>query len=172
VGGAVASGRRAARRGPNWLSVGFLALAVVLAGVAVYLFLRGDDAQEVPPPPPAEAGENELIHVQQALQAQDLEVGLGRGTVPSETLTPPGQILTLDGATLYVFLYPDPTDAAEEAEAAQADPAAVLPARSRTGTPIATETPRVFAHSNVVAALVGGSDDLAGRVEQAIAGLA
>lgn len=166
--GAVASERRRNRRGPNWVSLAFLALAVVLAGVAAYLLLR-DDAQNVPLPPAAEAGGNELIHVQQALEAQDLTAELGRSTVRSDSLTPPAQILVLDGATLYVFVYPDA--AAAEAEAAGIDPATVLPARSRTGTPVATETPEIFRQSNIVAALVGGSDELSAKVERGIAGL-
>ena len=165
----MASGRRTARRGPNWISLGFLALAIVLAGVAAFLYLREDEA-EVPPPPPAEAGRNELIHVQQALESEGMTVEQVPATVRSETMTPPAQILGLDGGRLYVFVYADPTEA--DAAFAGVDPATILPERTRTGTPIATEMPRVYAQSNVVAALVGGDDELAGRVERAIEGLA
>lgn len=168
VGTTVASERRRPGRGTNRVSLAFLALAIVLAAVALFLALRDEEA-EVPPPPPAEAGGNELIHVRQALEAEGLAVDLSRRPIRSDALQPPGQVLALDGAALYVFVYPDA--AAAEAAGSAADPTTILPARSRTGTPIATETPRVFSQSNIVAALVGGTDDLIGAVERAIASL-
>lgn len=162
------SDRRRPQRGPNWVSLAFLALAVVLAGVAIFLALR-DEPVAVPPPPPAVAGDNELIHVQQALEAEALAVAQSPSAVRSDTLSPPGQVLALDDARLYVFVYPDASTA--EAAFAGLDPTTVLPERSRTGTPIATETPRLFQHSNILAALVGGPADLANAVERAIASL-
>ena len=169
TGEAVASERRPARRGWNRASLLFLGLAVVLAAIAIYLALAGDEP-EVPPPPPAPVGENELIHVQLALEAEGLDVESGRQGVPAGALEVPGQRLTVEGTPLYVFRYPNP-DAAEAA-AATVDPAAVLPARSPSGTPFPTGEPRLYRGSNIVALLVGGSDELAGQVQRAIEGLA
>jgi hypothetical protein len=50
------------------------------------------------------------------------------------------------------------------------DPAA-LDLASSAGTPVSQESVRVFAGSNVVAALYGADDDTAERVESAIEGL-
>ena len=159
------SERRPTRRGSNWPSLVFGALAVGLAALAIILALRNNEPEGPPPPPAAQPGENELIHVVQALQGQNLEVVIAQRGVPAGQLSVPGQGLTVDGSPLYVFVYPDA--AAAEAEAAT-DPATVLPARSASGTPLATETPRRFTHSNVTLALVGGSDELARSVPRAI----
>ena len=162
----MATGRRPTGWGWNRVSLAFFALAIVLAVVAIYLAVREEEAPGPPPPPPAEAGANELIHVVQALEAEDLTVEIAQRGVPAGGLSVPGQGLTVDGTPLYVFVYPNP--AAAEAEA-ETDPTTIL--RTATGTPVATEAPRVFSHSNVTVALVGGSDELAEAVERAIAGL-
>lgn len=146
----------------------FGALAVILAAAAIFIFVRGDGEGERAPPP-APAGENELIHVQQALEAEGLEAESVQGGVPAGSLDVPGQRLLVDGASLYLFRFSDAADAAEAF--ATADPAAILPERSATGTPIAAGVPFVTSHSNVIVALVGGSEDLQERVERAIQGL-
>lgn len=160
--------RQPNRRRTNRISLVFGALAVVLAAAAIFLALR-DDGEEERAPPAAAEGENEAIHVQQALEAEGLEVELVRRGVSVGELSVPGQGMTVDGIPLYVFRYP--ADGTPQAELANADPAAILPARSATGTPIADGVPFVTSHSNVTVALVGGSPELQERVERAIQGL-
>ena len=161
---------RRTRRGGAWQSLVFGALALVLAVIAVIVYVRGEnEADRAPPPPPAAAGHNELIHVVNALQQEGLEVRIEPRSIPRGELSVPGQVLTVDGARLYVFVYPDAAQA--EAEAARADPSAVLPERSPSGTPIATEPPHLASHSNVTAALVGGSAEVAEKVDRAVEGL-
>lgn len=159
---------RPIRRRTNWLSLGFGALAIVLAAAAILLFVR-DDAPEERVPPPAVEGENELIHVQQALRAEGLEAESAQGGVPAGALEVPGQRLVVDGASLYVFRYP----AADEAAAALAavPPAEILSGETPSGTPIADGVPFVTGHSNVIVALVGGSAELQEQVDRAIQGL-
>lgn len=159
---------RPIRRRTNWLSLVFGALAIVLAAAAILLFVR-DDGEEERAPPPAPEGGNELIHVQQALQAEGLEVESAQGGVPAGVLDVPGQRLVVDGASLYVFRYADAGEAADAL--AVATPAAILPERSPSGTPIADGVPFVTGHSNVIVALVGGSPELAEQVKRAIQGL-
>lgn len=165
----MASERRQTRRGALIASILFAVLAVAFAVAAIILARDEDEADAVPTPPPALAGRNEMIHVFNALEQQGLMTEFAQGGVPPGTLSTPGQKLTVDGVPLYVFVYDDVEVAA--AEAASADPAEVLPERSPSGTPVAMETPRVFSESNITVALVGGSDEIAERVEQAIASL-
>ncbi len=163
------SERRRPRQGRNWPSLVFGILAVVLAVAAVVYARRENDAEQVPTPLPAPPGHNEMIHVFSALAEQGLEVEFARGGVPPGELSVPGQALAVDGAQLYVFIYPNAGLA--EVEAARADPAVVLPARSPSGTPIGTLPPRLASHSNVTVALVGGSEEVAEKVDRAIEGL-
>lgn len=161
--------RQTGRRRTNRLSLVFAALAIVLAAAAVFLLVR-DDGQQESAPPPAVAGENEMVHVLEALRAEGLEANFARGSgVSVGELMVPGQRLVVDGAPLFVFRYQNPGDAADDFAAA--DPAAILPDRSATGTPIADGTPFVTSHSNVTVALVGGSNDVQEKVDRAIQGL-
>ncbi len=159
--------RQQTRTRSRWPSLFFLVLAVVLAGYAIYLYTQ-DQEEEVPPPPEANPGGNQLIHVQQALEAEDLEVVAAQGGVPPRQLEVPGQRLNVESAQLYVFLYPDSASAAAEADAVAA---AVESATNVSGTPIATDAPVAVTHSNVSVALVGGDDDLAETVERAVQSL-
>jgi hypothetical protein len=152
----------------------FAALAVVLVAIAV-VYTRDDDDPEATAPPPNNPGRNELINVQQALAAQDLDVGIGQGTVSARDagITPPGQILTIGDATVYVFIFESVEQ--REATSANLDPATIV-ITSPSGQPRAgpgTEQPtiRVAQHSNVIAVLAGGDEDLATRFDAAIASL-
>ena len=101
------SERRRPRRGSNWPSLVFGVLAVVLAVAAVVYARRENGAEQVPTPPPAPPGHNEMIHVFHALSQQGLDVEFARRGVPPGDLSVAGQALSVDGAQLYVFIYPD-----------------------------------------------------------------
>ena len=167
--GTAVSERRRTGRGSAWPSLVFGVLAIVLAVTAVLLYVGREEAEPVPTPPPALPGQNEMIHVANALRQQELNVAFAPGGIPPGELSVPGQLLTVDGARLYVFVYADAGRA--EAEAARADPSAILPERSPSGTPIATGPPHLASHSNVTVALVGGSPEVAEKVDRAIEGL-
>jgi len=159
--------RRTRRSYLSWL---LFAAAIALFAVVGYLYWQDRGEDEQLPPPPSNPGRNEMINVKQALEAQALTVEFLRtGGARSPDLTPAGQGLTIGDATVFVFIYPGGVAAREE-EAAELDLATVTLEDVR-GTPIPGGAPKVYAGSNVVAALVGGDDDLAARVQTAIEGL-
>lgn len=161
--------RRPARRA-NRSSLLFLALAVVLVAIALVLLRRDKEKSAQPILPTAPAGQNQLAHVIQALREQGLKVDVPHTLgIPIGVLNAVGQPLTVDGSTLYVFIYREGT-AARERDAQNLDPTALL-ASDGTPTPATVAPPRIFQHSNVLVALVGGSSDLATKVNQAISGL-
>ena len=163
---------RRSRSRSNLVSALFGVLAVVLTAVAAVLyFSEQNDVAEAPPPRPAAPGRNEMIHVQAALAEQGFETDFARGGAPARELGVPGQLLTVDGAPLFVFVFPD-VGRAEAAEvAARDDPSALLSGASFGGTPVAADNPHITSHSNVVVALIGGSEDVASRVDRAVAEL-
>lgn len=153
-------------RGGSRLTLLFGVLAVVLAALAIFIWLRDREATREPAIPTAVAGENELIHVQQALAGEGLTATIEPRGLPPGELGVPGQLLTVDETPLYVFLFQDASDAAERA--ADLDPATALPPANAQGTPIATEPPHLTQQSNVIVALVGGDDALRDKVDAAI----
>jgi hypothetical protein len=146
----------------------FGAAAILLVVVGVMYYRDRQKQDETPPPPVASPGGNQLINVVEALRAQGLKTEILPRTARADELSEVAQGLTVDGAPLYVFLYPD--TAGREGESKGLDPA-TLAVRSASGTPVATGTPHVISHSNVIAALYGGSSQVAGKVDAAINGL-
>lgn len=153
------------RRGLNWVSALFAAISVALFAVAIVmawpLFTGGNQA----PRPEAEAGRLEVVHVTDALAAQGLTIEQGRGFIPIGAFSAPGQGITVDGAPLFIFIFPDAETPA--AELAEADPASIGP----RGTPIPGSVPELFTHGNIILALFDASDDIRTKVEQALAEL-
>lgn len=156
-------------RGGSALTALFAVLAVALAVAALVLWLRDRGRPDEPPVPTAVAGENELIHVQRALEAEGLEVAAQPGGLPAGELGVPGQRLDVAGRPLYVFVYPTSDDAATPAAAL--DPNTALPAANARGTPVATEPPYLVHRSNVIVALIGGDEGLRANVDAAMARL-
>jgi hypothetical protein len=157
--------RRSAR---NVLSLALFGLAAVIFVVVAVLYVRDRRAEDrTPPPPSLEAGHAELKNVHDVLQAQGLDVKYTPhgATIP---FLPPGQGLTVDGQPLYVFIFDDPAD--REDQTADLDPATVV-LTTPSGTPIPDGPPHLVAGSNVLVALVGGSDDVTAKVDRAIEGL-
>jgi hypothetical protein len=153
------------RRGFNWISAVFALLAVALLAVAIVLawplFTGGNQA----PRPEAAAGELEAVHVTDALAAQGLTVEQNKGFIPAGTFSVPGQGITVDGAPLFIFIFPDVATPA--AELADATPATLGP----RGTPVPGSVPALFHHGNIIVALFDASADVRAKVEQALAGL-
>ncbi len=164
------------RRPLSASSIFFFGLAAVLAVLAVLLATGTVRiGPSTPPPPPPTPGQIKVIDVVRALEAQGLAVQQAKQSVPLGELSAPGQGLTVDGETLYLFVFPDPTTARQEVEAA--DPYAVLPASAmseadRAEIPTSDPPPPMIVQgSNVAVAMPGGSDEQRAKVRAAIEGL-
>lgn len=159
------------RRGTHILSTVLFLAAIVLAALAIWMYIeQRDTKQHEPPPPTAQAGANNLANVVGALDKQGLKPNYGRNTANTAQLTQPGQSVTLDGKlVLYIFAYPSP--AAREQDARHLDPATLTLTRlSGTAIPIAGQA-MVSQGSNVIAVYTGGDAATAAKVQQAIEGL-
>lgn len=154
----------------NLLSLALFALSAVLfAAVAIVLYQgRGDNAGSMAPPA-STPGHNEAIHVKQALEANGLKVVFAPGGGRSNELSVAGQLFEVDGAQLYVFIYPGGvTQRADDSSDVELTAMTVVNTR---GTPVAGGPPRVFTGSNVVGVLYGATDEIAGKVRKSIEGL-
>ncbi|MCA9861757.1 MAG: hypothetical protein KC432_01995 [Thermomicrobiales bacterium] len=152
----------------NTLSNLFAAVAVILAILAVVLYLR--PGRGIAPVPTAAPGGNQLINVVRALETEGLEVRQPQGLfVPAEDGGVPGQGLEIAGDPAFVFLYPDESQAQDAV--LTLDPAAVVPGELR-GTPMPAGEHRITQGSNVVLIMAGGDDATWQKVEAAVAGLA
>jgi hypothetical protein len=156
------------RKPKNTLSNIFAMVAVILAILAVVLYLR--PGRGIAPVPTAAPGGNQLINVVRALESQGLEVSQPQGMfVPAGEGGVPGQGLEIAGAPAFVFLYPDETQA--QGAVLTLDPAAVAPDAVR-GTPLPEGERRITQGSNVVLIMAGGDAATWQKVETAVAGLA
>lgn len=164
------SSAKPARTGRIYLSWVLFALSAALFIAVGVMWYQDRDGGEQVAPIPITPGRNEAINVKQALEAQDLKVAFAPGGGRSNELSVAGQLFDVDGAQLYVFIYPQGV-AQREADTDGIDPADMVVVNTR-GTPVAGGPPRVFIGSNVVAVLYGGSDEIAGKVQRAIEGLA
>ena len=152
-----------------YLSYLLFALSAALFIAVGVMWFRDDGNDEQTPPPPSTPGANQAINVKDALEAEGLSVSFAPGGGRSNELSVAGQLLEVDGAQIYAFIYPQGVDQ-READTGEIDPAAMVVVNTR-GTPVASEPPRVFIGSNVVAVMYGGDDDLAEKVQRAIEGL-
>jgi len=160
-----------AKKGWPLSSILLLGLAAALALLSVLLYTGTVRiGPQTPPPPPATPGKLQTVDVVEALRAQGLTAEPSRVFVPIREFKVPGQGVTVNGAPLLVFIFPDP-DAAKAAFAA-ADPANVLPPTLPGGGGAAPPDEVTLAQgSNVAAALVGGDQDTRDKVTTAIEGL-
>jgi hypothetical protein len=158
------------KRGGAWLPLFFALLAVVLGVAAVVTAIQERQREAAHQPPPATPGDNQAIDVLQALQRQGIAVDFGRRGVPRGEFTVPGQELLAGSTPIYVFIFPDPTQARQEA--ANADPTKALPRPLAGATPPpAAGPPFMTQGSNVIVIVDGGDDALRHKVQTAIQGL-
>ena len=161
---------RPARTTRTYVSWALFALSVALFVLVAVLWYRDrDSGSKEPVPPTSIPGQNEAIHVKQALEAQGLKVAFAPGGGRSETLSVAGQLFDVDGEQLYVFIYPEGT-AQREDETTGVELSGITVVNTR-GTPVPGGPPAVFAGSNVVGVLYGSSEEIAGKVQKAIEGL-
>lgn len=160
----------AGARGRAYLSWALLGLSAALfVAVAVLWYRDRESEPELPPPPTSIPGQNQAIHVKSALEAQGLSSTFAPGGGRSPELSVAGQLLDVEGAKLFAFIYPEGPDQLAD-DTAELDLTEVTVVTTR-GTPAAPGTPRVFAGSNVIAVLYGGSEEMAEKVRTAIEGL-
>ncbi|HEU5430305.1 MAG TPA: hypothetical protein VFU81_01505 [Thermomicrobiales bacterium] len=158
------------QRGSAWLPLFFAFLAVVLGVAAVVTAIQERQREAAHQPPPATPGDNQAIDVLQALQRQGIAVDFGRRGVPLGEFTVPGQELLAGPTPLYVYIFPDPAQAKQEA--ATADPSKALPRPIGSATPAASAAPPFMAQgSNVIVIVDGGDDALHQKVKTAVEGL-
>ena len=159
--------QRTPPRRSNLVSNLFAVAAVAFGILALVMYLRNSGGTA--PVPIATPGGNEQVNVTDALRAQGLDVQQPpRLFIPRGPLDEPGQGVEIDGSPAFIFLYPDA--AAARADAAGADPNAVVPERL-AGTPTPDGERRMAQGSNVIVLLVGGSDETWQKVEAAVASL-
>jgi hypothetical protein len=168
---------RPSRAWANRLSTVLFIAAILLAGVAAYLYFVEDSSPEGPVAPTAEAGRNEFATVINALKDAGLnDVDPGRYSAEANQLDQPGQTIEIGDNNLFVFIYPDSDPeaavAAREADAADLDPS-TLELRSRSAERPLNEDQdsHIFQSSNVIVILVGGDEELVSTVQDAIESL-
>ncbi|MCC6315007.1 MAG: hypothetical protein IT337_13465 [Thermomicrobiales bacterium] len=143
------------------------ALAAVLAVVAVLLYTGRLGGRSAPPPTPGHA---QLIDVVNALRAQGLAAEQApKLFVPRRAFSTPGQGVTVGGAPLFAFVFPDPETARQEFAAA--DPAQVIPETLPGGVARPPGDPLLVQGSNVVVALLDSDAATQAKVRTAIEGL-
>lgn len=150
-------------RGARTLSTILYIVSAALIVVVIVLYFRGrDQPNEAPPTPQSIPGQYGLINVENAFSAQGLKVSAGRVGVTSDALTPPGQMLDVNGSTVYVFVYNSPDDRVSDSDGV--DPSS-LGLATLTGTPIPDDQLQMFSQSNLIAVLVGGDASLAAKID-------
>jgi len=167
--------RRRRKRGAHILSTLLFLAAIAFAVAAGYLYLEERDNDDIRVPT-AEPGRNDLGAVMQAIKDGGLDASLGRGTARSDQLPGDvGQLLTVDGETVLVFIYNDSdrTSAEADREAAVAD---IDLDTMKITTPSNTdlrkgESLHMAQGSNVVTILISDDDELASELETIIEAL-
>jgi hypothetical protein len=163
------NGAKAAERsGRSLLSYALFAFAAILFAVAAFMYLREDD-NDSNAIPSAQAGNNQLGHVVNALKNEGLETEYGKSADRAIGVTEVAQSLIVDGTPIYVFIYPDP--AQRERDQQRLDPAALQIVNTR-GTPVAEGTPQIIGGSNVLVAVYSDNPGLIASITAAIEGLA
>ena len=149
-------------RGARTLSTVLYVISAVLIVVVIVLYFRNRDHQSnVAPTPPTVPGQNQLINVEDAFKAQGLTVTAGRFGASADALTPPGQMLDVNGSTVYVFVYGSPDERTADSDGVDASS---LEITTLTGTAVPADQLKMYSQSNIIAVLVGGDDALAAKI--------
>ena len=152
-----------------YLSYLLFALSAGLFIAVAWMYLDDRNTPDTPPVPTAIAGANEAKDVFVALGDAGLQAEYGRTADRAVGLTEVAQAIVVDGASAYVFVYPDV--AQRERDSARLDPAQISIVNTR-GTPVAGAPPHIFAGSNVILILYTDDAALAAKVQAVIEGLA
>ncbi len=163
------------RRGAHILSTLLFLAAIAFAIAAVYLYIQDRDKPDVRVPPTAQPGQNSLVTVLTAFNDAGLKADYGRTTGKSSQLSQPGQLLTVEGHNVYVYIYnegdKDASVRDRKQEAAQIAPD-TMTLTTPSGKDLRDGAPlHVAQGSNVITVLVGSDDAFAARVQKVIEAL-
>jgi len=163
------------RRGAHVLSTVLFLAAIGFAVAAVFLYLQDRDKTDERIPPTALPGQNQLATVLQAFKDAGLKADYGRTTGKSDQLNQPGQLLTVEGQNVYVYIYndgdKDASVAERERQAANIDPES-MKLTTPSGKDLRNGEPLHIAQgSNVITVLVGGDEQLASQIQQVVEAL-
>ncbi len=155
-------------------------LAVILGGVAIYLYVQEHDTNN-PIAPTAEPAQSLYINVSDALESTGLKVVDATRSDPgakSPSFFPPGtvgQYISIEGhdAWIYIFTGANSVEAQQAATDAVPDEG-VGPLTTASGTQLTTRPPMLFSGSNVVILLSmddNPSDDIRAKIDEAVMSL-
>jgi hypothetical protein len=161
----LAQGKRSRRA---WLSYGLFALSAVLFAAVLYMYVDHRNQEKPPPPPSAQAGDNGMVQVIDALKAQGLNADYGRSADRGIGITQVAQAIVINGATAYVFIYPDAQQRQTDQDRVDVNSLMIVNTRS---TPVATDPPQLYGGSNVIVAIYSADADVQQKVQAAVEGL-
>ncbi len=156
------------RKGRLYISYLLFALSAALFVVVAWMYYQDRNSPDAPPVPTAIAGANEAKDVFGALNDAGLTAEYARSADRAVGLTEVAQALVIDGASAYLFVYPDVGQRQRDTD--RLDVAAISVVNTR-GTPVAGPPPYIFQASNVILILYTDDAALAGKVQGVIEGL-
>jgi hypothetical protein len=151
-----------------WVSYILFAVSAALFVVVLVMYIRGRDDEDALPPPSVPAGQNRLIDVRDALNNNGLKADFGRGANRAKGVSEVAQLIEVNGETIYVFIYPDPTQRQRDQDALASSSLEIL---NTLGTPIAENPPYLYGGSNVLVAVYSDDASLREKIQSAIEGL-
>jgi hypothetical protein len=113
-------------------------------------------------------GQAEVKHVRDAIAAQGATVDYGRQTVRVDGLSPVGQQLTVDGVSVYVFIFESPEDRTEQAGEISLD---AIELTTPSGADAATGNLAVSEGSNVLTISDGAPEDVQAKIDAGVQSL-
>lgn len=163
-------------RAAQILSTILFIAAIGFGAAAAWIWYFEDDNDGPGPPPTADnAGEIELAHVLGVLKESDENWDYGRSpaTAHTDQLPMPGQHLKLGDTSLFVFIFTGASGeeriAAREEAGEEVELESMEIKRSSSGEVISGGQPlHMTQHSSVITILVGGDDETADQVAEAI----
>ena len=153
----------------RWISNFLFVVAAALFAYVAYAWYqeRNDESTQVPTPQSV-PGQAEVKNVRDAIAAQDVTVDYGRQTVRVEGLSPVGQQLTVDGVSVYVFIFESPEDRTEQSGEIDGD---ALELKTPSGADAATGDLVVSEGSNVLTISDGAPEDVQAKIDAGVQSL-
>ena len=153
----------------RWISnLLFVVAAALFVYVAYAWYQERNDASTQVPTPQSVPGQAEVKNVRDAIASQGATVEYGRQTVRVEGLSPVGQQLTVDGVSVYVFIFESPEDRAEQT--GELDFAAIE-LKTPSGADAATGDLVVAEGSNVLTISDGAPEDVQAKIDAGVQSL-
>jgi len=153
----------------RWISnLLFVVAAALFIYVAYAWYQERNGGSTQVPTPQSVPGQAEVKHVRDAIAAQGATVDYGRQTVRVDGLSPVGQQLTVDGVSVYVFIFESPEDRTEQAGEISLD---AIELTTPSGADAATGNLAVSEGSNVVTISDGAPEDVQAKIDAGVQSL-